>query len=344
MSKYFKEKDEKNMRIVDECCTTLPLACTEYFNDVALGRETSTMANYARQLNVFFNWVHEELLTGKDPQHYDFSDLSRITSDDVTTFMYELRHKGDSDETLLAYLRAISSFYKHFNKKGKLRTNPVDGVTRPKHKKAPKVYLDAVDLPRFESTVKNGQGLSERVQKYRDTINSTNRDNAIVAVLYDTGIRVSELVGIDLTDIDFSRCRISVRRKGGDITLTYFSNETADFLNAYLDDRAKFVDKKEQALFVSFVGKNKGHRLSVRSIEIMIKKYAVAAGVSNADKMTPHKLRHTCGMALLKATGNIALVQAQLAHKSITSTTVYAQADDSDLENIRNLRRNCNES
>ena len=343
MSKYFKEKDEKNMRIVDECCTTLPLACTEYFNDVAIGRESSTLANYARQLKVFFDWIHAEKFEAKLPQHFDLNDLSKITADDVTTFMYTLKHKGDSDETLLAYLRAVSSFYKHLNKKGKIHTNPVDGVTRPKHKKAPKVYLDNIDLPRFEATVQNGSGLSERVQKYRETINSTSRDNAIVAVLYDTGIRVSELVGIDLNDIDFNRCRISVRRKGGDVTLTYFSNETAELLKEYLDDRAKFVDKKETALFVSFVGKNKGHRLSVRSIELMIKKYARAAGVANADKMTPHKLRHTCGMALLKATGNIALVQAQLAHKSITSTTVYAQADDSDLENVRNLRRNTNE-
>jgi site-specific recombinase XerD len=159
-----------------------------------------------------------------------------------------------------------------------------------------------------------------------------------VSLFCDTGLRVSELVGIDVNDIDFVRNRVSVHRKGGYTDITYFSDVTAALLTSYLTDRGKFVDKMENSLFVSFVGKNKGHRLSVRSVEIMIKKYAVAAGVANADKMSPHKLRHTCAMSLLKATGNIALVKSKLSHKSITATTVYAETDDTDLENVRNIR------
>ncbi len=152
----------------------------------------------------------------------------------------------------------------------------------------------------------------------------------------DTGIRVSELVGLDLKDIDLNRCRISVQRKGGNIDLVYFSDDTKDLIVDYMAVRKKIA--KSDAFIVSFVGNNKGNRISVRSIELLIKKYALASGVTNADKMTQHKRRHTCAMSLLKATGNIALVQKQLGHKSITSTTVYAEADDSDLASIRNIR------
>lgn len=80
--------------------------------------------------------------------------------------------------------------------------------------------------------------------------------------------------------------------------------------------------------------------MSVRSVEILIKKYATASAVTNAEKFTPHKMRHTCGMSLLKATHDISLVQKQFGHRNITSTTIYAETDDSDVAAVRNLRRN----
>lgn len=339
VNKYFKERDIKNMAVVDECCTTLPSSCVKYFDDISLARAPSTMANYARQLGIFFDWIHMNVIEDKDPKEYDFEDLSKIKSDDIMMFLHELKYSGDSDETLRTYMRSISAFYSHLNKQKLLDVNPVDGIIRPKHKRSPKVYLDNEDLERFTDTVTTGSGLQNNAVKYRETIGSKSRDIAMISMLIDTGIRISELIGLDLKDVDFERCRIAVQRKGGAIDIVYFSDETLEFLNEYIKVREKITDKSEHALFVSNVGKNKGHRLSVRSVELLIKKYATAAGVSNSSKMTPHKLRHTCAMSLLKITGNIALVQKQLGHKNITSTTVYAEADDSDLAAIRNIRK-----
>lgn len=334
---YFKDRDLKNMKVVDEMLTSLPPLCTEYFNDVSIARAPSTMANYARQLARFFGWLESNDFRDKKPvTAYDAADLAAVTSDDVTLFLHELRHSGDGDATLRAYCRSLSSFYTHLNHKGKLSENPVNGVIRPRTKRSPKIYMEADDVKRFRSTVDTAAGLSERMSKYRDTTGAAARDKVIVSVLYDTGIRVSELVGLDLTNIDLTRCRMSVLRKGGAVDNVYFSDETHDEIVEYLDFRKK-IKKDDKAFLLVTVGKYKGQRMTVRSVENIIKKYALAAGVTNSEKISPHKMRHTRAMGLLKATGNIALVQKQLGHKNITSTTVYAEADDSDLSAIRNV-------
>lgn len=336
---YFKERDKKNMNIVTQLSTSLPPAVTEYINAVSLSRAPSTLANYSRQLNIFFTWIHDNDIVKKAVTDIDFNDLSNITTDDVVLFMHELKFAGDSDETLRAYLRAISAFYVHFIKIGKLKANPVDGVARPKHKKSPRIYLDKADTDKYMHSVNTADGLTDRESKYRDTIQTASRDILIVNLLYDTGVRVSELVGLDIKDIDLQRCRMTVQRKGGDINLVYFSDASKQYILDYLDVRKKIVADNEDALLLSFVGTNKGHRMSVRSVEILIKKYAAASAVTNAQKFTPHKMRHTCGMSLLKATHDISLVKKQFGHRNITSTTIYAETDDSDVAAVRNIRR-----
>lgn len=337
---YFRERDKKNMSVVTELSTSLPQAVTEYMNAISLSRAPSTLANYSRQLNVFFVWITDNDIIPKKPKEINFNDLESINSDDVISFMHALRFTGDNDETLRAYLRAISALYVYFIKNGKLKANPVDGVIRPKHKKSPRIYLDETDTKKFMYSVDTAHGLTDREIKYRDTIMTASRDVLIVNLLYDTGVRVSELVGLDIKDIDLQRCRMTVQRKGGDINIVYFSDKAKEYILDYFEIRKKIVADNEDALLLSFVGKNKGHRMSVRSVEILIKKYATASAVTNAEKFTPHKMRHTCGMSLLKATHDISLVQKQFGHRNITSTTIYAETDDSDVAAVRNLRRN----
>lgn len=344
MNSYFRTRDARNMRVVEKCCEDLPKLCTEYFDDLYVGRASSTLANYARQLKTFFEFIQTDIVrpsgTVQKMADFDLTAICDIRSDSVVSFVCSLKAKGNTDATILSYLRTISTFYSHFVKKGTVLENPVESIIRPKNKKSKKVYLDDIDAKRFADTVSNGTGLSSRMIKYNLNIRSGPRDVAIFSILLDTGIRVSELIGLDLQDVDLVRCRITVQRKGGNIDTVYFSDDTLAFIKEYLTVRTQVASPSSSALLVSMVGKNKGERLSVRSVELMTKKYAVASGVTNSGKMTPHKMRHTCAMVLLKMTNNIALVQKHLGHSSITSTTIYAEADDSDLESIRNIKKN----
>lgn len=260
---YFRERDKKNMSVVTDLSTSLPQAVTEYMNAISLSRAPSTLANYSRQLNTFFVWVTDNEIIQKKPKEIDFGDLALLTSDDIISFIHALRFAGDNDETLRAYLRAISAFYVYFIKNGKMKANPVDGVIRPKHKKSPRIYLDETDTKKFMYSVDTAHGLTDREIKYRDTIMTASRDIVIVNLLYDTGVRVSELVGLDIKDIDLQRFRMTVQRKGGDIDIVYFSDKSKEYILDYLEIRKKIVADNEDALLLSFVGNNKGHRISV---------------------------------------------------------------------------------
>ena len=182
-----------------------------------------------------------------------------------------------------------------------------------------------------------GDQLSERQRKIRDKSNSAIRDATILMVLFDTGIRVSELVGLDLDDIDFKHHSLKVVRKGNKEDSVNFSDATEELLKGYLEERKTYqpVDD-EYALFLVSIGKYKGERISVRSVEKLVKKYAMASGVPNASKISPHKLRSSYAMAMLDATSNISLVQKQLGHQFIGTTSKYAEARNRDKETYRN--------
>ena len=142
-----------------------------------------------------------------------------------------------------------------------------------------------------------------------------------------TGIRISELVGLDVDDLDFNVNGFKITRKGGSQTILYFSDEVADALLAWLDERAKYEELDEvPALFVSLQKK----RMSVRSVELLVKKYAQI--VTPLKKITPHKLRSTYGTELYRETGDIYVVAEVLGHKDINTTKRHYAAISDDIK------------
>lgn len=335
MADYYKERDADYSKKAKAIISGMPRFCSNYFSSAFISLSSSTIYNYASRIDKFLRFLCADIGVS-DVKKLSASEAGSATPEIVERFVIE--ELGDAtDVTKNAYLSAVSAFYKFYVKRGWMDANPVEAITRPRRKKQPKVYLDGDDKERLSETMKTGRGLTEHMTKYNEKIGTKSRDLLILALLMDTGIRVSELVGIDYDDIDFIRHRFPVRRKGGNIDMVYFSDSTSEILDAYCAGKyARVREADEPALFISFIGKNKGRRISVRSVELIVKKYAKASGVANATKISPHKLRHTCAMALLKETGNISLVQKQLGHESIVSTTVYARADDSDLAAARN--------
>jgi site-specific recombinase XerD len=159
------------------------------------------------------------------------------------------------------------------------------------------------------------------------------RDKAILELLFSTGLRVSELASLNTDDINFERGEISVLGKGKKIRVVFLSPEALDALDQYLKNRGfKVADptkkEKEDPLFLS----KRDERLSVRSIERIVSKYASIAGITK--KVSPHTLRHSFATDLLMAGADIRSVQSMLGHSSITTTQVYTHVTDQHLREV----------
>ena len=152
-------------------------------------------------------------------------------------------------------------------------------------------------------------------------------------MLFRSGIRVSECVGLDLSDVDFKNDGIKIHRKGGKEVIVYFSDEVETVLKEYVEERKRIipVEGHENALFLSLQKK----RISVRSVENMVKKYTKS--VTTLKNITPHKLRSTYGTNLYQETGDIYLVADVLGHSDVNTTRKhYAAIEDQNRRYARN--------
>lgn len=175
-----------------------------------------------------------------------------------------------------------------------------------------------------------GAGMSEHQRKVQR--NTHARDFAIISLLLGTGIRVSECVGLNLSDVDFETNAFTVTRKGGNQAILYFGDEVADALKTYIDtERKALIDRCQKmnvgdtdAVFLSL----QVTRLSVRAIQNIVKKYAQTA--APLKKISPHKLRSTFGTNLYRATGDIYLVADVLGHRDVNTTKKHYAAIEED--------------
>lgn len=149
------------------------------------------------------------------------------------------------------------------------------------------IRLDIDEVARLLDEVESGESLTPRQQKYHDR--TKTRDLALMTLLLGTGIRVSECVGLDLEDVDMRNNGIKIHRKGGAEVVVYFGEEVREALLAYMAERQKITaeDGSINALFLSL----QNRRISVRSVENLVKKYAKL--VTSLKHITPHKLRST---------------------------------------------------
>ena len=220
-------------------------------------------------------------------------------------------------------LCAIRSFCEYLFSAEQIPANIATLVPLPKRHEKPILYLEKSEVEKMLNTAESGNGLSPHQKMYQK--NTRTRDFAILLLFLGTGIRVSELVGIDLEDIDFSINGFLVTRKGGNQTILYFPEAVADALQAYLKERREIepLPGHENALFLSL----QRRRITQRAVENLVKKYAqVAAPLKK--RISPHKLRSTFGTSLYRETGDIYLVADVLGHKDVNTTRRHYAAID----------------
>ena len=231
-------------------------------------------------------------------------------------------------------LCSLRRFYGYFYRYELISNNPSLKVDMPKiHDKAI-TRLDVNEVAELLDNVENGNKLTTAQLRTHEKLKC--RDLALLTLLLGTGIRVSECVGLDINDVDFDNDRIKVVRKGGSESFVYFGDEVRAALLDYMEERKQMNPDSghENALFIS----SKNKRLCVRSVELLVKKYA--STVTTVKHITPHKLRSTYGTNLYQASKDIYLVADVLGHKDVNTTRKhYAEIVDENKRSARNIVR-----
>jgi integrase/recombinase XerC len=245
--------------------------------------------------------------------------LLAANTDSVRGYMAHLNEKQYSKATIARKLATLRSFYKFLVKRNHISENPVMVVRTPKQEKK---------LPRFLEY--------EEVKRLLDTppINTWlgARDRAIMETLYSTGIRVSELVALNMDDIDFLGEVIHVRGKGKKERITPIGTSALQTIQHYMEFRNKRAQNNSNFdNKVLFVNKH-GRRLSTRSVRRKMDKYLKIAGLDPA--ISPHTLRHSFATHMLNNGADLRSVQELLGHQSLSTTQVYTHLTTSRLKEV----------
>ena len=315
---------------IDEILPDLPVFCKEYFVGIENITSPLTRLNYAVDLRIFFDFLAKKVLRKKSCD-ITLNDIEKVSSSDIEMFLSYLSHYYHDGKYLSCNekakqrkLSSVRSLYKYFFNKDKIVANTAAKVVTPKLHDKEIIRLDVNEISALIDEAESADGLSERQKAYHE--NTKIRDVAIITLFLGTGIRISELVGLDVEDIFLDTNSFVVTRKGGNRTILYFTDEVRYALINWLEYRAeiKSLDKNEHALFLSLRNK----RISVRTVQILVEKYAKI--VSPLKKITPHKLRSTFGTVLYRQTGDIYVVADFLGHRDVNTTKKHyaAMSDD----------------
>ena len=346
LSAYTTQTDEYYENKYKENLIQLPEFIEKYFNHKESSLAPSTKYNYSKDYVVFFEWAkgYQSEFSDIPMRKLPLDILKSLTGSDLDAFMsYLTMYEHNNQTNRNTYngkarkLSSISSMYKYFIMQKLLESDPTEAVELKNLSEGNGIIqLQPNEVAKLLDCVECGDGFleqadSEKNNKIRGTWYKINhiRDLAIITTLLGTGIRVSELVGIDLSDIDFEDGSISITRKGHKAGIVYMNKEVTAALLDYIHNGREHYqpDKKEKALFLSV----RHTRITVRAVELLMKKYvAVAIPQRRNEKITPHKMRSTFGSTLYQKTGDIKLVADTLGHKSIATTQKhYAASNES---------------
>lgn len=327
---YYEEKNIENIQKLRELEKELPPYVTTFFRGIEPHTASRTRIAYAIDLKVFFEYIKNSnpIYKDKSLRELDFSLLTQLQASDIEEYLEYLKYYIGSDgkeitnsETgIKRKLSALRSFYNYFHTHQLLDVNPTLQVRMPKLHQKNIIRMDENEVAEFLDTVESGNKLTKNQMIFHEK--TKVRDLALTTLLLGTGIRVSECVGLNINDVDFNNDRINITRKGGYESFVYFGEEVREALLHYMEERKKMipVEGNENALFLS----NRMQRISVRNVEILVKKYASSAVATK--KITPHKLRSTYGTQLYKETGDIYLVADVLGHKDVNTTKKHYAA------------------
>ena len=355
MERYVNERDKKYLnKLRTEIMPSLPSFCADFFIGISSVTTVLTRYNYSTDLLVFFNYLVSDgaIFDGMNVRDITLSDMDSVKSRDIERFVDYIggyytaggEFVKNSDKAKSRKLSAVRSLFKYLYTHDLINENVTTKVAMPKLREKEIIRLENDEVREvFELLDTESSFISEQQNAYNNN-NTKARDNAIITLMLGTGIRVSECVGLNVADINFTNKSFIVTRKGEKESILYLNDEIIDAIKAYLPVRKAQLEKKKikpeeiDALFLSLQNK----RMSVRAVEIMVKKYAQI--VAPLKKISPHKLRSTYGTALYRQTNDIYVVAEVLGHKDINTTKKHYAAISEDIKksaaNKVNFRKN----
>ena len=277
-------------------------ALAEFLRHLALERNASelTVKSYREDLSQAI-----EFLQGR-PGAASLGP-AQVTSRNLRAFAVWLHERQYAKATIARRLAAVRSWFRFLCRQGVVSANPADGLRGPRQEKK---------LPSFLTEDALGQLLGAP----RDATLLGLRDRAILESLYSAGLRVSELTGLDIEDIDLQEGVATVRGKGKKERLVFFGGSALKALKAWIAARERLTEGKSRKPTAVFLNKN-GSRLTSRSVGRLLQKYLAIAGLGSGA--TPHSLRHSFATHLLDRGADIRSVQELLGHRSLATTQVY---------------------
>ncbi|MFQ5540657.1 MAG: site-specific tyrosine recombinase/integron integrase [Candidatus Paceibacteria bacterium] len=284
--------------------------------EISKGRAVKTIENYDRYLTRFL-----EFSKAKSPK-----DITDRTVQEFRLWLNRQSAPGGGTlkrRTQNYYLIALRAFLKYLQRSG-IETLPPERIELAK---VPDRSLDLISSAELGRLMDAPAEALKKAESDAEVL-KLMRDQAILELLFSTGLRVSELVALD-SDLDLSRDELPVRGKGDKVRVVFLSERAKTAVCAYLKARRDM----EAPLFVDYGrGRKEPRRLSARSVELLVKRYAALAGITK--KVTPHVIRHSFATDLLENGADLRSVQALLGHANIATTQVYTHVTDKHLRDV----------
>lgn len=231
--------------------------------------------------------------------------LSMVDSDVVRGWAASLMDKGESTTSVNRRLSSLHTFFTFMRSEGYVSVNPVDGINRPKCRKVLPSFLKETEIDAVVDGLESSVGFEML------------RNKTVLLCFYSTGIRLAELVGLDMSSVDMAGCTLKVKGKRNRERVIPFAQELHSLFEEYIEERAKVALPDESAFFVS----SRGTRISRSTVYRMVN--SALRRESSLNKCSPHVLRHTFATAMLNNNAELGAVKELLGHRRLATTEVY---------------------
>ncbi|MGD8379346.1 MAG: tyrosine recombinase XerC [Gammaproteobacteria bacterium] len=263
-----------------------------------------TLSNYRRDLEALVRWCAGQGL----------DDWKRLTVHEIRAWVAARHRQGMAPRSQQRALSSVRTFFNYLLREGAVTDNPAADVPAPRGAKRLPATLDADQMGRLlDIPPEDAQAV---------------RDKAMLELFYSSGLRLAELVGLDLHDLDPGEAMVRVTGKGAKTRVVPVGRHAVAAVRAWLEQRAELARAGEQALFVGA----RGARISPRSVQARVEYWARRQGLDR--RIFPHLLRHSFASHLLESSGDLRAVQELLGHANIGTTQIYTHLDFQHLARI----------